>query len=180
MEGSCIPRIVSFKEAHSYSVRPNAQQSIVGMSTGNVEQLTLRAPLRRLPPYSHLRPSVRDILHKVRRSIRPIVRPLKLVVLQHIRQHDLQIRRSKEPARASMRANAEAQRLQRGGYELRRVLFAGLLALLEVAVWLPLVRVGIVLGVPHAGHVGCDHGAFGDEGVVWEGDVFEGVAVREN
>ena len=79
-----------------------------------------------------------------------------------------------------MRADAKAQRFQGRGDELRRVFFTGFLALLEVAVRLPLVGVGVVFGVPHAGHVGCDHGAFGDEGVVGEGDVFEGVAVGED
>lgn len=79
-----------------------------------------------------------------------------------------------------MRTKTKAQRLQRSGHELRRVLFAGFLGLLKVAVWLPLVWVRVVFLVPHAGHVGRDHGAFGDEGVVGEGDVFEGVAMGED
>lgn len=79
-----------------------------------------------------------------------------------------------------MRADTKTQRLQRGGHELCGILFARLLSLLEVAVWLPFVGVGVVFRIPHAGHVGCDHGAFGDEGVVGEGDIFEGVAVGEH
>lgn len=50
---------------------------------------TTFAPSPCFPPHPHLRTSIRNILDKIRRRIRPIIHSLKLVILQHISQHDL-------------------------------------------------------------------------------------------
>lgn len=94
------------------------------------------------------------------------MRPLEIIVLEHVKKHDLHIMRREYFSGTCVSPRTEPQTLHTGRHQLRRVLIPGFVTLLKVSITQPFFRTGIEGSFPHARHAGADKSVFGDKRAV--------------